>query len=515
MLAEISDPHDCGLVQLHECLLQLANIQPFSDLRAAVQAARLAGLTLRRCLPHLPQDLQETWLGARWILLHHQHYAQADTWASIVSSRIRKSDRSWACWPQWLASALQSIGRHRQTCLLLPETTTAPWLSAVLPWLPSPHLRVDVKVSERRAGPAMNQVGTWLADQLQRVMAQPLALRDVASLSPAFAPAEDQFEELPLQDRLAVCWAHRVIAISIRANGNLENLILQRMRDSTFAAGTVMVAMSAHQAKRNIHWLDQGAVGWYVDSNSQVLGLEREFACQRRGNTPLVQLTAPYRMWPSNPKQLVHCVRGNSGTAARQATHETLLDQFWHAEIFQDTPLHTLLKIIRTRRLRSSARFFRAGVPAVSFSELPVQTLMARRTFQSHLGRWDWEPYGLLIRLEALSQLGARPVLYGDDKLYERLEADRRAFYQPANRRTAKTDRAHWIHECEWRWLGDLSLDELPAGQVLLFVPSASEAIAVAQYSPWPVTWLNDVQNQPLPNGSVHQRRKAIQTSRN
>ncbi len=87
---------------------------------------------------------------------------------------------------------------------------------------------------------------------------------------------------------------------------------------------------------------------------------------------------------------------------------------------------------------------------------------MARRRFQSHLGRWDWEPYGLLLRRDALEQLGARPVIYGDDQTYKQMSDVDRPFFQPARRRSAHSSEDHWQAEKEWRVLSDIHLTELP-----------------------------------------------------
>ena len=129
----------------------------------------------------------------------------------------------------------------------------------------------------------------------------------------------------------------------------------------------------------------------------------------------------------------------------------------------------------------------RGGVKVVSFTKASLEDLRGLRTFRSHRGRWDFEPYGICIRRDSLAALGGRPVQYGDEQLWRSLPADDRPFFQKFD--TCEQD-IDWRVEQEWRYLGDLDLTQIAPDEGLVFVPSQAEAEHAARLSPWPVTVL-------------------------
>jgi hypothetical protein len=106
------------------------------------------------------------------------------------------------------------------------------------------------------------------------------------------------------------------------------------------------------------------------------------------------------------------------------------------------------------------------------------------RAFQSHLARWDWEPYGIAILKAALMPLGCRPVRYLEKSKIARLELPEQAFCQPLPDRPEDRD---WTGEREWRYPDDLRLALLPANSAFLFVPYEWQSRALAHDSRWPV----------------------------
>ena len=113
------------------------------------------------------------------------------------------------------------------------------------------------------------------------------------------------------------------------------------------------------------------------------------------------------------------------------------------------------------------------------------------RVFRAHRGRWDAEPFGIAIRAELLAARGARPVIYGDETVWERLPEPERPWFQRRTTRAGKTP-IDWSLEQEWRLPSDLWLDELPADEVRVFVPDEATAKRIAGECPWPVMTLND-----------------------
>jgi hypothetical protein len=119
---------------------------------------------------------------------------------------------------------------------------------------------------------------------------------------------------------------------------------------------------------------------------------------------------------------------------------------------------------------------------------VPLVELLSRRQFRSHLGRWDWEPYGILVRREALERLGARQVIYGDEAEYKQLADQDKPYFQPRGMKNTRNNQ-DWSSEREWRLLGDLIFAELPSESILVFVGTRTEAQQIARRCQWPVVW--------------------------
>ena len=143
-------------------------------------------------------------------------------------------------------------------------------------------------------------------------------------------------------------------------------------------------------------------------------------------------------------------------------------------------------------RLLASSEFVRGETPVVSLTAVPLGEIHTLRTYRSHLGRWDFEPYGICIRRDWLQRRGTRPVQYGDEALWDAMSSADRPFFQKRESHTAGGKVFDWTVEQEWRHVGDLKLDGIPARAAMLFVPSEAEARQLAASSPWPVVVVSD-----------------------
>jgi len=185
---------------------------------------------------------------------------------------------------------------------------------------------------------------------------------------------------------------------------------------------------------------------------------------------------------------LIHCTRAAPGPWP---------DQSWDA--YRDqlllgdsdairSALLTLTRIIRQRRLLASDQAIRGGFHVVAFTETPIDQLRKLHQYRSHRGRWDFEPYGVCIDRRWLSGRGARPVLYGELSDWDHLPPEQRPFFQRSQSSTRRKSQVlDWTREREWRHLGDLAIDQLPADAGAVFVSHADEVAAVQAISPWPV----------------------------
>jgi hypothetical protein len=188
--------------------------------------------------------------------------------------------------------------------------------------------------------------------------------------------------------------------------------------------------------------------------------------------------------WP----YLAHCTRGNSGPLPNESL-EQFRDRAWSAGVIPNShPLSTLQQILNDQRIKGNAWLTRSQQPCVSFSEVSLTELLSRRQFRSHLGRWDWEPYGILVRLEALEQVGARPVFYGDEADYQQLDDVDKPYFQPRGTKSTRSNQ-DWTREREWRLIGDLNFAKLPRESIIVFVATKTEAQQVARRCQWPVLW--------------------------
>jgi hypothetical protein len=207
------------------------------------------------------------------------------------------------------------------------------------------------------------------------------------------------------------------------------------------------------------------------------------------------QLVMPLRTFTACSQHtaqfLVHCTRGGRETSPQKSSVTKLTETWRHGQECTDHPFSTLVQIASEARLRASNRMTRVTRPTVSFSHVPVDELLARRSFQSHLGRWDWEPYGLLIDRAALSSRGARPVIYGDEDQFKDLSPDDRAFFQP--KLGNRGSRQNWEREEEWRHIGDLRLQELPRESIYLFTRTHSQAQYLSRHFPWPCIYVESL----------------------
>jgi hypothetical protein len=322
------------------------------------------------------------------------------------------------------------------------------------------------------------------------------------------APADTRLGNFPLQDRISIALADRVWSLSLRRGGTLEKLIEVRLIDPTFPPGSVFVTLpkatpsSKLVARRSLsnkragdlQWLKRGAVGWLVATRAfSGSGPLRHCHANGPGSVTVQQIAAPLpQAWRSLTADdpwpyLVHCTRGRTGPLPEES-EQSFRQRVWsHPHEIVWHPLETLGHICREGRLRGTASITRTAERCVSFSAVPLVPLLKCRTFRSHLGRWDWEPYGLLILREALQAIGAQEVIYGDESDYQRLDSRQRPYFQP-RRRKGMTQQV-WSEEREWRILGDVDLRLLPSNSVMVFVRTQIEAQQFARYCPWPVLW--------------------------
>ena len=150
------------------------------------------------------------------------------------------------------------------------------------------------------------------------------------------------------------------------------------------------------------------------------------------------------------------------------------------------SPLDALARIVRHRKLIGSAVATDHRFRVVCFSAASLHERLRSRCYRPHLKRWDCEPFGIAIRIDAARRLGAESVVYGQGDDRKRLALDDQYRFQA----TGKT--YDWTTEREWRVHGDVDLAACDRSDVRVFVPTEADARAITKASssecPWKIS---------------------------
>lgn len=268
----------------------------------------------------------------------------------------------------------------------------------------------------------------------------------------------------PDRDRLLLSIPDRIDAVYVRSKGKMKGLIEQRL---SLNSGTVHVAVDPHcgdESKTARQLLTGGAIGRFL-INEMI---------DDESTTSNFYDSMDSLDWN---EFLVHCTRSTlgpwSGQSMPQYRDDMLLGD-WSTASRDATA--AVCRIVRQRRLRASAIVSDHQYPVVCFSLVPLPELLKRRTYRSHLHRWDYEPHGIAIARSAAERIGIVPVLYGDADAQSRLNADQRFRFQS---RGAEDD---WSNELEWRSDSDVNLDAIDPEHIRVFT---SNRFSAEQISRW------------------------------
>ncbi len=318
---------------------------------------------------------------------------------------------------------------------------------------------------------------------------------------PSHDASTETDSDIPIHDRLTVILPPSVFVAWLNDSGKIARLIERRLSEPDIPEASVYMANrsttkqprpSNKRARNKIDWLAKGVVGWIVggtDHSGAKLAGESSiqlpgFGCRSHSLRSTQVPLAPIRMLgePASVRRLVHCTRARQGAWPDQSLeqfHDELMQHPWSSA---PTPFQSLVRILQQQRLIATDHWKRGTQSSVCFSERHLMGLLQGRHFQSHLGRWDWEPYGIAIDIDWMSQHGAEPVRYVDaDRKSEIPQADEWLSQSVGN---GPND---WRREREWRFPGDVRLSGIPFHQAIVFVRDCVEASALRHWSRWPI----------------------------
>ncbi len=292
--------------------------------------------------------------------------------------------------------------------------------------------------------------------------------------------------DTPLADQWLIEWAHGLHVVRLRPRSRLRQALVERLERRVRPPGSMCLALgpqlvSLHDA------LPLAARG------ATVCRLPIRARPPARSPHPIGRIVpARHVAVSSTPPPgdfLYHCTREQCGpwpNESRDAYLDALLFDRPGAE---HTSLAALRRIATEQRIRSSCDGIRGSYAVVCWTATEWHELERLRTFRAHRTRWDFLPYGIAIRRQWLATRGARPVVYGDEEVWQQMPAEQRPLFQC---RTGTRSRIDWTHEREWRHLGDVELDDLTTHDAFLFVRTASEAEQLAPLSRWPVVYTEE-----------------------
>lgn len=298
---------------------------------------------------------------------------------------------------------------------------------------------------------------------------------------------------LPIHDRAVVSLSRYLFALEIRSKGKMAELIDLRLRDTAFSPGSVILGIRYEKdlskksgntiAKR---WLDRGVIGWicHADTEAEPAISTNRMPCHSLGPSTTVPIFFASQWQPIAGKFLIHCTRARRGPWPDQS-----IEQF-HDEIFESpwksppSAMDSLVRILEKQRLVATSALKPGARATVSFSACSLSELMASRRFESHLSRWDWEPYGLMISSRWLASLSCQQVRYCLKAEMQSLSTEESTFAQVYSDTGNGRD---WRVEREWRVADDVRLHRLPFSQGVVFVSSIEEAHRISHLSRWPI----------------------------
>ncbi|MCU0719705.1 MAG: hypothetical protein MUC83_08380 [Pirellula sp.] len=299
-------------------------------------------------------------------------------------------------------------------------------------------------------------------------------------------------QSLPFLDRLIVALSQQVFVLDIDPLGKTAKLIERRLSTPDFPEGSVFLVHHTYTGSRKKHrWiqtqLDRGAVAWLAQDS---IPTPAPIHCHSLAQYSQAPIFPAKLLTKSDSPFLVHCTRARQGAWPDQSASQFYDELLIHPWPTPPSCLQSLRRILENQRLVATSHLKMGSTPTVSFTQRSLSELLNARTFEAHLARWDWEPYGIMINRDWLAAAGCRPVIYLQREEYKRVPPEEMLFTQPYEESNAKDRKGRdWRVEQEWRLPRDLRLYQVPFSKAIVFVKHLWEAKVLASLSNWPICY--------------------------
>ncbi len=388
-------------------------------------------------------------------------------WVGIASSRLGHDPNTHRHVGQFLIRSLLDCRSRHGILVIAAGSAIEPWAVRAATLFKVPLLRIIVgqetpSQSTDKTTTPLDRWKIWVT-------------RPGASLS---------------RDEVLVAMADWLDVVHVRKRGRISAAVQERLRRSSDAS--IRVAISPATACDAVRLMDLGAVGW-VDSADQ----PSSGPSNQPSNQPSDQLSPsrrpqgtlevdPFSVWAKQSgRWLVHCTR-----ASQEGWPDETQQQYRDAILLGDAssvqrgPLQALCRILGSRCLLASSIATAKAHRVVCFTEVSLQEILSRRCFRPHLGRWDYEPFGVGISMDAGKRIGIRRVIYGQPDERSKLAAEDRFRFHPVGKTY------DWTAEKEWRSPVMIDLSQFHADELQVFALHSAQAEQKLKSCGIPITWV-------------------------